>query len=95
MLALQPEASFAQDADSESVAQRLTQLDINTADAAELAAGLQGVGLVKAQEIVKYRTLYGDFIAVEELADVKGIGMATVEKNRHVIVLESDVDKDA
>ena len=95
VLALQPEASFAQDADSESVAQRLTQLDINTADAAELAAGLQGVGLVKAQEIVKYRTLYGDFIAVEELADVKGIGMATVEKNRHVIVLESDVDKDA
>lgn len=95
VLALQPEASFAQDADSESVAQRLTQLDINTADAAELAAGLQGVGLVKAQEIVKYRTLYGDFIAVEELADVKCIGMATVEKNRHVIVLESDVDKDA
>ncbi len=95
VLALQPEASFAQDADSESVAQRLTQLDINTADAAELAAGLQGVGLVKAQEIVKYRTLYGDFMAVEELADVKGIGMATVEKNRHVIVLESDVDKDA
>ena len=45
--------------------------------------------------MVKYRTLYGDFIAVEELADVKGIGMATVEKNRHVIVLESDVDKDA
>lgn len=64
-------------------------LNINSADADTLAAGLLGIGLVKAQEIVRYREMFGDFVAIEELADVKGVGMATVEKNRDRIVLST------
>ena len=63
-------------------------VNINTADAATLADRLSGVGLTRAQEIVRYRESYGPFSTVEELADVKGIGPATVEKNRARIVLE-------
>lgn len=64
------------------------RVNINTADAATLAAMLQGVGLSRAQDIIRYREAYGPFTAVEELADVKGIGPATLEKNRTVITLD-------
>ena len=53
------------------------RLDINLADAESLV----GIELIKAREIVRYRELHGDFVAIEELAEVKGIGLATVEKN--------------
>ena len=65
--------------------QQIQMLDINSADA--IAAALDGVGLTKAQEIVAYREMFGNFHSVEELADVKGIGPATVEKNRQRIVV--------
>ena len=69
------------------------RLDINLADAESLAANLVGIGLTKAREIVRYRELHGDFVAIEELAEVKGIGLATVEKNRHlVLVVASAMD---
>ena len=69
------------------------KLDINLADAESLAANLVGIGLTKAREIVRYRELHGDFVAIEELAEVKGIGLATVEKNRHlVLVVASAMD---
>ena len=63
------------------------KLDINLADAESLAANLVGIGLTKAREIVRYRELHGDFVAIEELAEVKGIGLATVEKNRHLVLV--------
>ena len=62
-------------------------VNINGASAAELAAGLNGVGLSKAEAIVRYREQFGDFESVDELTDVTGIGAATVERNRSVIVL--------
>jgi competence protein ComEA len=65
--------------------QQIQMLDINSADA--IAAALDGVGLTKAQEIVAYREMFGNFHSVEELADVKGIGPATVEKNRQRIIV--------
>jgi len=67
--------------------QQIQLLDINSADAAAIAAALDGVGLTKAQEIVAYREMFGDFHSVEELAEVKGIGAATVEKNRQRIIV--------
>lgn len=67
--------------------EQIQMLDINNADAAAIAAALDGVGIKKAQEIVAYREMFGDFHSVDELADVKGIGMATVEKNRQRIIL--------
>lgn len=57
-------------------------VDINCADAATLAAGLQGVGEAKAQAIVSYREQQGPFKSADDLAKVKGIGAKTVEANR-------------
>ncbi len=73
-------------ADSGEVA----RIDINSADAAAIAAALDGVGLVKAQEIVAYREMFGAFQSVEELMEVKGIGPGTLERNRERIALESE-----
>ena len=66
------------------------RVDINSADAAAIAAALDGVGLVKAQEIVAYREMFGAFKTVDELMEVKGIGPGTLERNRDRIVLESE-----
>jgi competence protein ComEA len=57
-------------------------VNINTADATTLAAGLNGIGPSKAQAIVAYRDANGPFQSADQLASVKGIGLATVEKNR-------------
>jgi competence protein ComEA len=61
--------------------EQVIQLDINVADAAAIAVALDGVGLVKAQEIVAYREMFGNFRSIDELLEVKGIGPGTVEKN--------------
>lgn len=57
-------------------------VDINTADAAALDAAMQGVGPKSAAAIVAYRAKHGPFKSVDDLANVKGIGPKTVEKNR-------------
>jgi competence protein ComEA len=56
-------------------------VDINTATAAELAS-LPGIGEVKARRIVEHRGAHGPFSAVDSLAQVSGIGRATVERLR-------------
>lgn len=62
-------------------------VNINTATAEELSALLVGIGDKKAQEIVQYRDQHGAFQKPDDLANVKGIGVATVEKNRKRIEL--------
>ena len=57
-------------------------VNLNTADAATLQSELVGIGATKAQAIVAYREEHGNFASVEELLEVKGIGEATLEKNR-------------
>jgi competence protein ComEA len=64
-------------------------VDINTADATTLAEGLNGIGLSKAEAIVAYRNEHGAFASADDLANVKGIGMKTVERNRDLIVVGS------
>ena len=61
------------------------KVNINTADATALANGLNGIGAAKAAAIVEYRSAHGAFKSADQLASVKGIGLATVEKNRDVI----------
>jgi competence protein ComEA len=63
------------------------QVDINSADAKTLAEALSGVGLVKAEAIVAYRTSNGPFRRIEDLGKVKGIGAKTIEANREAIVI--------
>jgi competence protein ComEA len=58
------------------------KVNLNTADAITLERELLGVGEVKAQAIVEYRTANGAFASVDDLLEVKGIGAATLEKNR-------------
>lgn len=63
-------------------------VNINTADAATLAEVLKGIGEVRAQEIVKWRSTHGNFTSIEQLAEVKGVGVRVIEKNRERIVLQ-------
>ncbi|HET7656375.1 MAG TPA: ComEA family DNA-binding protein [Luteimonas sp.] len=63
------------------------RVDINTADAAEIDAALVNVGRSKAEAIVAYRKQHGAFKSPEQLAEVKGIGLSTIEKNRDRIVV--------
>jgi competence protein ComEA len=63
-------------------------VNINTATASELAAGLSGVGASRAEAIVRYREQFGPFESIEELAEVSGIGSATVERNRDRLRLQ-------
>lgn len=63
------------------------KVNVNTADAAAIAAALNGVGTAKAEAIVAYRQEHGPFKSPEQLAQVKGIGLKTVEKNREMIEL--------
>lgn len=67
-------------------------VDINQASAEQIAAALNGVGPAKAEAIVQYRTANGPFVSVEQLSDVKGIGPATVNKNRALILVESEAE---
>ena len=79
MLAL-PLALRAQAAESAPVAAE-EKVDINTADEAALAAALKGVGLRKAAAIIEYRDQHGGFRTIDELANVRGIGLNTVDQN--------------
>jgi competence protein ComEA len=63
-------------------------VNLNKADAKQLALVLKGVGISKAKSIVAYRKKHGSFKAIEELASVKGIGVATVAKNFKRITLK-------
>ena len=56
-------------------------VNINRASEGELVS-LNGIGSSKAQAIILYREMFGNFKTVDELAKVKGIGAKTVEKNR-------------
>lgn len=57
-------------------------VNINTADAKTLAANIIGVGEKRAEMIVAYRNEHGPFKSVDEMTQVKGIGLSLVEKNR-------------
>lgn len=60
-------------------------VNINTADAATLSRELNGIGTKRAEAIVEYRRKFGPFKSADELALVKGIGPAAIEKNRELI----------
>jgi competence protein ComEA len=76
-IAVSPVIAFADDANS-----GIQIIDINSAESERIAEVLEGVGLSKAEAIVAYRQVHGDFKSAEELIDVKGIGEKTVDANR-------------
>jgi competence protein ComEA len=64
-----------------------TPVNINTADAQTLADSLDGIGMAKAQAIVAQREANGPYKNVDELAQVKGISAALIERNRDALRL--------
>ena len=62
-------------------------ININTASAAEMAKGMQGIGAASAKNIVAFRDANGPFQSINELANVKGIGAATIKKNADLITV--------
>ena len=63
-------------------------VNINKANAEEIADSLTGVGIKKARDIVAFREKNGPFKSAEQLEDVKGIGAKMVEKNKANIRLQ-------
>ena len=64
------------------------QVNINQASADILAERMNGVGPQKAQAIVDFREAEGDFVTVEHLEEVRGIGLATIENNRDKLTVD-------
>lgn len=56
-------------------------VNINTADVDTLSA-LKGIGTKKAEAIIAWREANGGFSSVEQLLEVKGIGVAILDANR-------------
>ena len=66
-----------------------TPVNINKADAKVIAKSLDGIGATRAEAIVAWREAHGPFKKADDLKHVKGIGKATIERNRSAIQLEA------
>lgn len=64
-----------------------SKIDLNSASLSDLTT-LKGIGEKKAQAIINYREKVGKFTSVEQLAEVTGIGPATVEANRDLMIVK-------
>jgi competence protein ComEA len=62
-------------------------VNINTADQAALES-LPGIGPALAQRIIEYREANGPFAAIEDIQNVSGVGPATFEGFRELIVAQ-------
>ena len=62
-------------------------VNINLAGRNELA-DLPGIGLVKADAIIDYRTSQGDFLKIEEILNVPGIGESIFAQIKDLITVE-------
>lgn len=69
-------------ASSKPQAEGEAKVNINQADAEEFASVMKGVGLKKAEAIVRYREQNGPFTEIEQLQEVPGIGPSIMERNR-------------
>ena len=80
-----PGLSYGDDA---GLSAEVQTVNINEADAETLSRQLVGVGRSRAAAIVRYREEFGPYHTVEDLLEVKGIGKATLERNRPRITLD-------
>ncbi len=72
-----------------AVALAADTVNINKAPAEELVA-LDNVGEARAQAIVEYREEQGPFPSISALANVSGIGTATLERNRERLTVSAE-----
>jgi len=81
------QVDFTKPEKSEQQVSSLSKIvNINTATVQELIT-LTGIGEVKANSIVNYRTENGYFNSVDELINVKGIGEKILDKIRNNITV--------
>jgi competence protein ComEA len=71
-----------------SLAWAAEPVNVNTASVEEIAENLNGIGLSKAALIVEYREANGPFTHADELVNVKGIGVRTIDKNKDMILFQ-------
>ena len=86
--------AFAAASDSQATGSSASEsmiVNVNTADIKTLES-LKGLGEKKAQAIINYRKDNGDFDSIDELAQVKGISAAMLQRlednNPHDIVVK-------
>jgi len=80
-------SSVCQKASSEIVSS-LVKLDINLSSLEEYKS-LPGIGDVKAKSIIDFRKKYGNFISVDELLYVPGIGDSLFQQICHLVMVNS------
>lgn len=74
--------------DAMPAAEATQMININTADAETLSAGMSGVGSARAQAIVSYREEHGPFSSVQALLEVDGVGPTILANNQHILTVE-------
>jgi comEA protein len=62
------------------------RLNINTVTASELRE-LPGIGPVRATAVIGYRQAQGDFLSIEDIVNVRGVGPATLARVRSLITI--------
>lgn len=75
-------SNVTQKSDSKSA-----KVNINTASSTEIADNLRGIGPSKSQKIVEYRQKYGNFLSIDEIKNIKGIGEKTFENVKDFITV--------
>lgn len=63
------------------------KVNINQASAEQLARVLRGVGMARAQAIIELREKLGGFKDIEDLLQVRGLGVKVLEDNKDRIEL--------
>lgn len=84
-LSILSNASLAASSSDPKVAQNpqptaVKKLNLNSATPSELTNSFKGIGAKRAESIVNYRKENGKFAAIADLAKVKGIGKAFIDK---------------
>ena len=65
-----------------------SKVNINTANAETLDKELKYVGEKTAERIVNYRKEHGDFKNIEELSEVRGVGLQIIKANKTILTIE-------
>lgn len=59
----------------------VTKINLNKADVSMLTGSFKGIGKKRAEAIIAYRDSHQGFKSIDELAEVKGLGVHFVEIN--------------
>lgn len=70
--------------------QAQAKVNINTATVEVLSTQLKGIGKAKAEAIVEWRQINGQFASLDDLDEVKGIGAGIIEKNKEKIIFHDE-----